>query len=93
MREPRIMRSSGSAGPGGALRVDVTALQMGLGRCRALAEAATAAAATPAPSQTECLKILAQIEEVARETMVVVDDDRMNDEIGGILQQQENQGE
>ena len=77
VREPRIMRS-----PNGALlNVDVTALQMGLGRCRVVAESAIASPS----SHEECAKALAEIVVIVRDTMGVIENNKMIDEVGAVL--------
>jgi hypothetical protein len=75
---------------GGLLNVDVTLLQMGLSRCRSVAEDGLAKLARGATVDIE--HVLNEIVEEVRRTLYEIADNDMQDEIGAILKEEDENG-
>lgn len=84
MREPRLLRNPN----GGLLNVDVTLLQIGLSRCRCIAEDTIVKL-----ERGETIDIVAVMNEIldeSRKTIHGIEDNAIFDEVGTILQEKED---
>jgi hypothetical protein len=82
MKEPRLLRSPN----GGLLNVDVTLLQIGLSRCRCIAEDGLVELQRKDLIDTQ--GILNEIVEEVRKTLWEMGDAHLDDEVGEILAQE-----
>ena len=79
MTEPRLMRNPN----GGVLCVDVTLLQMGLSRCRSIAEEALAAKQAGQETNTEA--VLESIISKVRATLYAIEEHDVMNEVEAVL--------
>lgn len=86
MREPRLLRSPN----GGLLNVDVTLLQMGLSRCRSIAED-TLVKLERGDDGVDVEAVLNEILEEARRTIHGIEDNDILDEVGAILKEDDSE--
>ena len=81
MREPRLFRNPN----GGLLSLDVTLLQMGLSRCRCIAEDSLAKLARQGAEALDIEAIFNEILEESRKTLRGIADEDLEDEVGAVL--------
>lgn len=87
MREPRLFRNPN----GGLLSLDVTLLQIGLSRCRCIAEDTLAKMARR--DEVDYEGIFNEILDEARKTMSGIADEDMENEVGALLRSEKEKHE
>ncbi len=85
-REPRVFRNPN----GGMLNLDITSLQLGLSRCRCIAE--DSLVKLERGQKIDAESVLNEILDEARKTMSVIDNNDMEDEVGAILRDEAKAG-
>jgi len=81
MREPKMLRNPN----GGLLSVDVTLLQLGLSRCRCIAEDALVRLDRGGGDAPNIEAVLNEILDESRKTLRGIEDNDLQDEVGALL--------